>query len=503
MGLLVKGADLLCQTGGSFRIQRSERQQYHCPRPICRDTAACCSTRVLGCRSIVPPPKLLTADKPLPCRSFGLSLLGRQRSAVRVLFIHQNFPAQYRHLARALRSRGDTVQAIAAPQAGAVQGVELLRYRLPDAAAVPPVHPWASDFQIKVFRAEAVLALLQQRADTLLKPDLILGHPGWGELLTIKDHWPDVPVLHQLEFVYQLEGGDSGFDPEFPLLAAARSRLRLRRVHQLLAFHDLDWALAPTNWQARTAPAQFHDRVSVIHEGIDTATIAPKPGSSISLGKRKIRFEPGDELVSFVARNLEPYRGFHSFLRSLPLLQRLRPRAHVIVVGGEGVSYGSPPSDGRSWKQVLLAELEGQLDLSRIHFVGKVPHGVLHDLFRVCACHVYLTYPFVLSWSLLEAMACGAVVIGSNTPPLAEVIQHGHNGLLVDFFSPAALAEQMAAVLADPGAHHPLGQQARRSVVERFDLEHICLPRQLELVDWLAAGGSATSRPAPYPLVKG
>lgn len=416
---------------------------------------------------------------------------------MRILIIHQNFPGQYRHLVGALIARGDEVQAIGAPHAPGMAGVSCFRYRLPSVGAVPAVHPWAQDFQVKVIRAEAVLRLLSERSDQIVRPDLILGHPGWGELLGIKDHWADVPVLHQLEFVYQLQGGDTGFDPEFPIALGSQTRLRLRRATQLMAFHDLDWALAPTHWQATTAPAAFRDRVSVIHEGIDTTAIAPRVGSHVNLEQRGLRFEPGDEVVSFVARNLEPYRGFHTFLRALPLLQKLRPRAHMILVGGEGVSYGPPPAQGGSWKQVLLAELEGQLDLGRIHFVGQVPHPVLHDLFRVCACHVYLTYPFVLSWSLLEAMACGAVVIGSDTPPVAEVISHGVNGLLVDFFSHEALAERVAEVLADPAAHRSLALEARRTVQQHFDLHGVCLPRQLALVDWLAAGGSARGTFSP------
>jgi glycosyltransferase involved in cell wall biosynthesis len=300
-----------------------------------------------------------------------------------------------------------------------------------------------------------------------------------------------------VEFVYQVSHGDADFDPEFPLLAANATRLRLRRAPQWMAFHDLDWGLAPTTWQASTAPAVFRDRLSVIHEGIDTSAIAPDATARVSLERRGLQFRPGDELVTFVARNLEPYRGFHIFMRSLPLLQRLRPAAHVIVVGGDGVSYGTPPPAGGSWRQVLQAELQGQLDFSRIHFVGMVPHAVLHDLFRVSACHVYLTYPFVLSWSLLEAMACGAVVIGSDTPPVAEVISHGVNGLLVDFFSPEALAQRVAAVLADPAAHRDLGLEARRTVQRHFDLHGVCLPRQLALIDWLAAGGAARGTFSP------
>jgi glycosyltransferase involved in cell wall biosynthesis len=410
------------------------------------------------------------------------------------LFLHQNFPGQYRHLSAALAGRGDRVWAIGGPTARAIRGVELHRYDPQPAAAVPTCHPWAADLQTKCLRAEAVGALLEHLLQEGLRPDLVIGHPGWGELLPVPDLLPGVPVLHQVEFVYQLEGGDTGFDPEFARPGwRERTRLRLRRAPQLLAFHDLDWGLAPTRWQASTAPSGFRDRLSVIHEGIDTDCIAPVDSAEIRLEKAGLVFRPGDEVVSFAARQLEPYRGFHRFLRMLPRLQALRPAAHVLIVGRDGVSYGSTPPAGGSWRAVLLSELEGQLDLSRIHFVGQVPHPVLHDLFRVCGCHVYLTVPFVLSWSLLEAMACGAVVIGSATPPVQEVIEHGRNGLLVDFFDADGLAHTIATVLADPGAHRPLAEAARATVLQRYDLRTVCLPRQLALVDDLAAG----RRPAP------
>jgi len=406
---------------------------------------------------------------------------------MQILLVHQNFPGQYRHLAAALVARGDQVVAIGGPTASAIPGVRLERYDPLPPGGVPDCHHWAADLQTKLLRAEAMGRLLERliRQDNL-RPDLVIGHPGWGELLAVKDLLPGVPVLQYVEFVYQLQGADVGFDPEFPASSwMEATRLRVKRAPQLLAFHDLDWGIAPTHWQASTVPAPFRDRVSVIHDGIDTTQIAPRPGSSIQLEKAGIQFQPGDELVSFVARSLEPYRGFHIFMRMLPLLQVLRPRAHVVIVGQEGVSYGAPASDGRSWKQVLLQELQGQLDLTRIHFVGRVPHPVLHDLFRVAACHVYLTYPFVLSWSLLEAMACGAVVVGSATPPVQEVIRHGENGLLVDFFDPQALARQIAEVLANRDSHRELAIEARRSVVETFDRDAVCLPKQLALVDAL------------------
>ena len=412
-----------------------------------------------------------------------------------LLIVHQNFPGQYRHLAAALVARGDRVVAIGGPTAQPLQGVTLHRYNPMPAAGVPPCHSWVGDMQTKVLRAEAVAAQVEALRNQGLKLDLVIGHPGWGELLAIKDVLPGVPVLHHLEFFYQLEGADSGFDPEFSQASwRSQARLRLRRAPQLLALEDLDWGLAPTHWQASTAPLVYRDRISVIHEGIDTTQAAPRQGAELHLKKAGLTLRAGDEVVSFVARNLEPYRGIHCFLRMLPLLQRLRPQARVVIVGEEVVSYGAPPPGGGSWKRALLQELSGQLDLSRIHFVGRVPQPLLHELFRICACHVYLTYPFVLSWSLLEAMACAAVVIGSATAPVQEVIESERNGLLVDFFDLEAMAHTMAAVLADPPRFRSLGQAARQTVVERYDLATICLPAQLALVDGLAAGRRPTGR---------
>lgn len=407
------------------------------------------------------------------------------------LFVHQNFPGQYRHIAPALLRQGHRCLAIAGPQARGLAGVELSRVRVSGTAAPPGVHSWAQDFHVKCLRADAVAQQAFTLAQQGLKPDLIIGHPGWGELLAIKDVFPDVPVLHQLEFVYQLSDADTGFDPEFiepvhPSQAwRSASRLRLRRAPQLLSLHDLDHAMAPTQWQASTAPEVFADRISVIHEGIDTTLIGLNSKATVQLQGAGLAFQPGDEVVSFVARNLEPYRGFHVFMRMLPLLQALRPNCHVVIVGGDGVSYGPPSHSGQTWRQVLLQELAGRLDLSRIHFVGRIPHSVLHNLFQVTACHVYLTYPFVLSWSLLEAMSCGAVVVGSSTAPVKEVIRNGENGLLVNFFDHEALANKVAEVLASPGDYGSLGLAARRTVEENYDLNTICLPRQLRLVEKL------------------
>ena len=406
--------------------------------------------------------------------------------AMRVLLIHQNFPGQYRHLAPALAARGDQLLALGAPRAPGLDGVPLLRYPLPQEA--PPCHPWAADFQTKCLRAEAVARLAAQCRDGGFHPDVVIGHPGWGELLAIKEVFPTVPVLHQLEWVYATEGSDCDFDPEFPMASwEARSRVRLRRAHQLLAFHDLDWAWAPTQWQASSAPAPFQQRITVIHEGIDTDAIGPEGVAEVHLQRADLTLRAGDEVLSFAVRNLEPYRGFHTFLRLLPELQRRRPQLQVVIVGGDGVSYGQPPQGGVTWRQVLLEELAGQLDLQRVHFVGTVPHPVLHRLFRLCRAHAYLSYPFVLSWSLLEAMACGAVVVGSATPPVEEVITDGENGHLVEFFDRDGWLDRLEQVLAVPEGQRQIARHARQTMVERYDLRSVCLPQQLALVDQVAS----------------
>lgn len=406
---------------------------------------------------------------------------------MRVLFIHQNFPGQYLHLGPALVNRGDEAIAIGGPSAKAWPNLPLHRYSLPDPASVPCCHPWAADLQTKAIRGEKVGEVLAQVIQNGFKPDLVIGHPAWGELLAVKDILPDTPVLHQLEFIYPLSGGDTGFDPEFSSSDwSTRTSLRIKRATQILALHDFDWGLAPTRWQASTAPATFRSRISVIHEGIDSQQIQPKAHCSIRVVRAGRKFTAGDEIVSFAARSLEPYRGFHVFMRMLPRLQELRPNAHVVIVGDTGVSYGSHPPSGGSWKSVLLQELDGSLDRSRIHFVGRVPQSVLHDLFRVSACHVYLTYPFVLSWSLLEAMACEALVIGSETEPVKEVIRNGHNGLLVDFFDTEGLAQSIASVLDNPSSYEYLRRNARQTILDEYDLHTRCLPSQLELVDRLA-----------------
>ena len=276
-------------------------------------------------------------------------------------------------------------------------------------------------------------------------PDAIVAHPGWGETLYAKEVFPHARLIHFCEWYYGQPGADMGFDPEFPSPEGDALRIRARNAAQLVAFEASDRLVSPTAWQASRVPAAFRDRLSVIHDGIDTDLLRPDPGARIALGRDGVSLGPDDEVVTFVNRNLEPYRGYHSFMRALPEILRRRPRARAVIVGGSDTSYGAKPPEGRTWREIYLDEVRSALDLSRVHFVGKVPYRDYVDLLRISAAHVYLTYPFVLSWSMLEAMALGCCIVGSATPPVEEVIRHGENGLLVPPGWPSSAAPTCAS----------------------------------------------------------
>lgn len=405
---------------------------------------------------------------------------------MKILLVHQNFPGQFKHIAPALVLAGHEVVALGVnSQAHALAGVMYLQHKpQPMAGAMSANTPSAiNELYSKLVRGESCAqALVALKANGFV-PDVTFVHPGWGEALFVKDVFPNTRLLIYTEYFYGNPGGDIGFDPEFstPSLEV-RQRTRIKNTHLLHAMNIADGGLSPTQFQRDQHPAWFRERIRVIHDGIDTAHFCPDPTARINLRGAGVVLQPGDEVITFVARELEPYRGYHTFMRALPLLQRLRPNARIIIVGGDSVSYGSAAPAGTTWKQLFFSEVVEQLDLSRIHFVGRLPHGTLTQLMQVSAAHVYLTYPFVLSWSLMEAMSIGCLVIGSKTAPVQEMIRHGENGLLTDFFDPLALARTVADALDNANQLQHLRLAARRSMVERFDLQRHCLPETLRFI---------------------
>jgi len=411
-----------------------------------------------------------------------------------ILFIHQNFPGQFKFLAPALVQHGHTVVAMTMQkvEAKAWQGVKLVPYAA-SRGTTPNVHPWVADFETKTIRGEACFrAALQMKAQGFT-PDVILAHHGWGESLFLKEVWPQAKLAIYCEFFYHPQGADMGFDPEFPSKDAGEAcRLRLKNLNNLLHFEVADAGLSPTHWQAGTFPERFRDKITVVHDGIDTRVVVPNPKVSLTLNGQ-LTLTRHDEVITFVNRNLEPYRGFHIFMRALPEILKRRPKARVLIVGGNGVSYGAAPSPERhgglqTWCQIYTAEVRPQIsdaDWARVHFLGNVPYQHFIPLLQLSTVHVYLTYPFVLSWSLLEAMSVGCAIVASDTQPLHEAIQHDETGRLVDFFDVAGLANEVCKLLDDPAARQRLGQNARQFAQANYDLQTVCLPRQLAWVEGL------------------
>ncbi|NTV01835.1 MAG: glycosyltransferase [Chlorobiaceae bacterium] len=409
---------------------------------------------------------------------------------MRILFIHQNFPGQFRHLAPALAARGHEVTALSMADRppAAWNGVRVISYRA-KRGSTPGIHPWVGDMESKVIRAEACFrAMLQLRAGGFM-PDLVVAHPGWGESLFVNEVWPGTRLALYCEFFYRPDGADVGFDPEFPPKdpEGDACRLRMKNLNNLLHFDIASAGLSPTAWQAESFPEPFRSKITVIHDGIDTGTVCPDVRARLRLPDGA-ELGRNDEVVTFVNRNLEPYRGYHIFMRALPEVLRRRPKAQVVIVGGDEVSYGARPPEGKGWKGIFVDEVRPQLsetEWGRVHFVGKVPYPQFVSLMQVSTVHVYLTYPFVLSWSLLEAMSAGCAIVASDTVPVREAIRHGETGRFVDFFDVSGLAGEVCRLLDDPGERALLGRNARQAALEMYDLQRVCLPRQLEWVESL------------------
>lgn len=401
-----------------------------------------------------------------------------------ILFIHQNMPGQYKHLAPALaRDLRNRVAFLTKRTDVMLPGVARASYT-PPREVKPETHPYLRLQESAVLHGQQVARALVQMKRQGFIPDLVIGHPGWGELLFVKDVLPDTPLVSYAEFFYRGHGADVGFDQEDEHDLDTLCRARTRSSHLLLSLDACTQAISPTNWQKGVHPEAYQDKIEVIFDGIDTKVATPEGEASLTLPNGTI-VKRGDELVTYVARNLEPYRGFRSFMRALPEILHRRPNAHVVIVGGDEVSYGSRPKDHTSWREAMLAEVE--IDCSRVHFTGRLPYGDYLKLMRASAAHVYLTYPFVLSWSCLEAMACGALVIGADTAPVREVIRHGENGLLTDFFDAAALAEKVVDALESPRAYDRIRAAAGETIRSDYALDQ-CLPRQLAMLDDVVGG---------------
>jgi glycosyltransferase involved in cell wall biosynthesis len=410
---------------------------------------------------------------------------------MKILFLHQNFPGQFKHLAPAVAGQGHEVVALTSrvEKAQKWNGVQIVPYSWSDPKDQKH-HPWLTNLNAAVHRGTAVYRAGHALAQRGYVPDMVIAHTGWGEALFVQDIWPETRLGVFSEFHYKHKGADIGFDPEFEVKGAfgEPARMRLRNMSMRLQLQQAHMALCPTEWQASTHPEDLRAKITVVHDGIDTEIDRPDPDAVFQ--HDGLTLDRTDEVITLINRNLEPYRGFHVFMRNLGDLLRRRPHARVVIVGGDSISYGSAPKSGRTWKEEMLAEVRGGIsdgDWARVHLVGKVPYPSFIKLLQVSRVHVYLTYPFVLSWSLMEAMACECAIVASDTAPVAEVIEDGRTGLLFDFFDGPGMVERIDRLCNDGALRKALGQAARAKILADYDLRTICLPRQFDWLERLAA----------------
>ncbi len=405
---------------------------------------------------------------------------------MKVVLIHRRGPGQFVHLAPYLARMGWKVTLVCESADAVPDGVRVLPY------AVAPARPTARGPARHLARAEqdvlaghAVATLLETLRAREGVPDVVLGHIGWGGLAFVGDVLPETPVIGYCEYFHRAEGGDAGFAPGDVLTLDDRQRLRLRNVAQLVTMESMESGISATKWQRSRYPRDVQRRIEVCHEGVDVAECRPDPAARLKLPNGR-ELKPGDPVVTYAARDLEPCRGFPQFMEAAARIAARRDDALFVVAGGDGVSYGRLPAGGRTWREEMMARTG--LDPSRIVFLGTVERDVLVRLFQVSAAHVYLTYPFVLSWSVLEAMACGALVVGSATPPVEEVLRNGANGLLANFWDTGAIASEIVAALDTPDRYRAMRMSARETIIRDFALGD-CLKRQATIVAGHAGAG--------------
>ena len=408
---------------------------------------------------------------------------------MRILFLHPNFPAQFRHLATALaKSAEHEVVFGTACQPGEIQGVRKVYYSSPPAPTT--VHPYLRSVTRATLTGEAVYQMGLQLKQQGFIPDLILGHSGWGPTLFMKDIFPDAEFIGYFEWFYRAHGSDMNFDPSDTQTLEQQAGLRLKNTPFLIDLYSCDRGLTPTHWQHQQLPPEFQSKVSVLHDGIDTDFFCPDPTIQLVLPSIELDLSSVDEIVTYATRGMEPYRGFPQFMEAAAQLQRDRPHCHIVVMGDDRVAYGRQRNDGKTYREAMLERFD--FDRSRLHFTGSLPYSLYRQVLQASSAHVYLTYPFVLSWSLLEAMATGCAIVGSDTPPVQEVITDGMNGLLVDFFSPADIAARVTEILDHPTRRQDARTHARQTVLEHYNLKTL-LP---QTIAWLLGRSPSDAPPS-------
>lgn len=403
---------------------------------------------------------------------------------MRILFVHNNFPGQYQRIVRHLKNRPG-IDMLSGSLASNQQSAPITRIGYtPHREASDKIHPALRYTETCVIRAQAVYTAFMPVKKKGWKPDIILAHSGFGDGMLLKDLWPDAKYLPYFEWYYHAYGSDASYlSHDAPKTPDEEFRIRMKNTAVLHDLAAMDWGQCPTEFQKSQFPAQFRERISVLHDGVDTDYFSPDDSAKLEAGGHT--FRKGDPVITYIARGMEPYRGFPQFMEALSILQQRDARVHAVIIGDDKTAYGQKRADGKTHKQWALDEFP--VDPERTHFVGRQPLDYLRQALRVSAAHVYLTIPFVLSWSMMEAMAAGALIVGSDTEPVREMIVDGENGLLAPFFEPGKLADRLFEAVAEPERFVPLRQKARSLMVERYAKDDLT-EKYLALIRAVAKG---------------
>lgn len=392
---------------------------------------------------------------------------------MKILFLHSNFPAQFRHLATNLaKDNNNRVVFGTARKEGQIQGVYKLVYS-PSRRPHQETHHYVKPLEDAVLQGQAVYRVLNKLKTDGFVPDVVYGHSGWGPTLFIKDIFPQARLLCYFEWFYNVEGSDVDFDPSEPLTTDDKLRIRIKNTPILTDLYSCDAGLCPTLWQLKQFPAEYQNKLKVLHDGIDTQYFSPQQDDKLILPSIGLNLSEVKEIVTYVSRGMKPYRGFPQFMEAVYLLQKKRKDCHVVVVGEDRVAYGRQLPNGKTFKQLMLEKFD--FDLSRLHFTGRLSYTQYRQVLRASSAHIYLTRPFVLSWSMLEAMSTGCLIIASDTPPVTEVIADGVNGILVDFFSPQDIVDKIENALDNPHQMEMLRINARKTILDRYSLSDLLL----------------------------
>lgn len=399
-----------------------------------------------------------------------------------ILFVHQNFPAQFGHVASYLATyRGVRCSFVSEKPAGTFGGIECIQYQI-RGGATASTHYCSRTFENAVWHTHAVFEALRSRPD--IRPDLVVGHSGFGSTLYLRELY-DCPIINYFEFYYHVTGTDMDFRPDFPVPEIDRLRAKTRNAMLLLDLENCDIGYSPTAWQKQLFPERYADKVKVIFDGIDTSFWRRSEE-----GPREIEgvaIPPETRVLTYVARGMESMRGFDIFMKAAKRICEQRSDVIVLIAGEDRICYGGDQKviGGESFKEWVLRQ--DNYDLSRIRFLGRIAPQSLVRLFSLSDLHIYLTVPFVLSWSMMDALACGATVLGSDTPPVREMIRHGVNGLLVDFFDVDKLVETALQVLDKPRDYRALGAAGMDMIRSQYSLD-VCLPRMEALYHYAVQG---------------